>query len=71
MQKWVPTADRRLNAQILIGFGSTNLAMQWEGPQAEAEQTLQTSGLLGISGLLVTRLYTGKTVIAGSTIHHC
>lgn len=53
VQRWAPTADRKLNVQFLIGFGSGNVGIQWEGPQAEAEAAIQASGLLNIPGLQV------------------
>ena len=63
VQRWAPTADRRLNVQILIGFGSGNVDIQWNGPQAEAEAAVQASGLLNIPGLLVGFLAVTKSRI--------
>lgn len=51
VQKWAPTADRKLNLQILIGFGSANVGIQWNGPQSEAEAALQSSGILSVPGI--------------------
>ena len=51
VQKWAPTADNKLNLQILIGFGSANVGIQWNGPQAEAEAALQSSGILSVPSI--------------------
>jgi hypothetical protein len=56
VQRWAPTADRRLGVQILIGFGSASVNIQYEGVQTDAQAAIQASGLLDISGIQVRKL---------------
>ena len=53
VQKWAPTADKRVNVQMLIGFGAAYVDVQFNGPQTDAEAAVQASGLLNVPGITV------------------
>lgn len=53
VQKWAPTADRRLGVQVLIGFGGANVNIQYEGVQADCQAAIAASGLLDVPGITV------------------
>ena len=56
VQKWAPTADKKANVQVLIGFGAAYVDIQWNGPQSEAEAAIQSSGILSVPELKVRQL---------------
>lgn len=52
-QRWVPYADRRVNAQLLIGFGGVSINVQYQGSQADTQAEIGKTGILDIPGLTV------------------
>ena len=53
-QRYFPTADKRMNIDLLFGFGGIGLSIQWFGDMTSANQELQNSGMLSIPGYTVS-----------------
>jgi len=59
VQRWAPEADRKLNAQVLVGCGRVIAYLQWEGSRDQAMQEFGSAGLMSIPGIQIDRLTEG------------